>query len=185
MVYHEFHWTACWPNMHCLNICPTYNLIRWYVSKGKIPKNVKDLQNASTGLEKTINYILHFIGTLSHVLVPYLGGCDTFQMVPKMDQLAFQFTTRGRCIQGKHWRPISETKNFFLCFRKQSTLLSFYAAHSSGKLKGALVHYWAFLQYWSQTNSIEKAQQPSKLESRVRAYVKLCRPTQASKHATY
>ena len=116
MVYHEFHWTACWPNMHCLNICPTYNLIRWYVSKGKIPKNVKDLQNASTGLEKTINYILHFIGTLSHVLVPYLGGCDTFQMVPKMDQLAFQFTTRGRCIQGTHWRPISETKNFFFVF---------------------------------------------------------------------
>ena len=64
-------------------------------------------------------------------------------------------------------------------------MFTLYAAHSSGKLRGALVHYWEILQSCSQTNSIEKAQQPSKLESRVRAYVKLCRPTQASKHATY
>ena len=52
-----------------------------------------------------------------------------------MDQLAFQFATRGYCIKDNTYKY----KNY-LC-SKQSSLLSFYAVPFNGKLKGALANY--------------------------------------------
>ena len=58
-----------------------------------------------------------------------------------MDQGAFVFATRGRCIKGKQWQHIIiQNQNMSLC-SKQSSLFSFYALPSGGKSKGAAVHW--------------------------------------------
>ena len=57
-----------------------------------------------------------------------------------MDQRSFVFATRGHCIKGKQHQHITlKNQNMSLC-SKQSSLFSFYAQPSGGKLKGAVGH---------------------------------------------
>ena len=54
----------------------------------------------------------------------------------------FVFVTRGHCIKGKHFQHITIKNQYMSLCSKQSSLFSFYALHSGGKLKGAVVHLY-------------------------------------------
>ena len=59
-----------------------------------------------------------------------------------MDQRAFVFAARGHCIKGKQYHQITVKNQNMSLGSKQSSLFSFYALHSGGKLKGAVVHLY-------------------------------------------
>ena len=59
-----------------------------------------------------------------------------------MDHRVFQFATRGQYIKGKQCLAHCNLEQNMCLRSKQSSLFSFYALHSGGKLKDAVVH-WA------------------------------------------
>ena len=72
-----------------------------------------------------------------------------------MDQRAFVFAARGHCIKGKQCQHITVKNQNMSLGSKQSSLFSFYALPSDGKLKGAVVQYvWSNLRHDQMANLI-------------------------------